>query len=171
MEKLANPEIAAAYLNATKRSSPENLFTALKNVAQARKMATVAKDAGVQRETLYHSLSEKGNPTCDTFFSVLSAVGITFEFAAEEKPSLGAGSTPPPAPTFSIITAPPAANSGLVFGSAIASFPGVSDEELFGPMKIPSNPRTTHGIVTVPLPGFYSPSVVADQNKKESVTS
>jgi probable addiction module antidote protein len=53
MERLANPEVAAHYLNATMEHSPDQLLAALKNVAQARQMVKVAKDAGVQRETLY----------------------------------------------------------------------------------------------------------------------
>jgi probable addiction module antidote protein len=79
-ERLANPEVAAAYLNATRENSPENLLDALKNVAHARKMATVAKDAGVQRETLYRSLSEQGNPTWDTLTAILAAVGLDVIF-------------------------------------------------------------------------------------------
>ena len=79
-ERLANPEVAAAYLSATQKNSPENFLSALKQVAQARKMATVARDSGVQRETLYRSFSEQGNPTWGTLVSVLSAVGVGVDF-------------------------------------------------------------------------------------------
>jgi probable addiction module antidote protein len=77
---LANPETAAAYLSETQKNSPENFLTALKHVAQARKMAAVARESGVQRETLYRSFSEQGNPTWETLTSVLSAVGVGIDF-------------------------------------------------------------------------------------------
>jgi len=51
------------------------------NVAQSRQMAKVAKDAGVQRETLYRSLSEQGNPTLETLSSVLAALGMKISIA------------------------------------------------------------------------------------------
>ena len=80
LQKLMNPRIAAAYLNAAILDSPERLPKALKRVAQARQMAKVAKESGVQRETLYRSLSEQGNPTWDTLRGVLSAVGLRIRF-------------------------------------------------------------------------------------------
>jgi len=75
-ERLTVPAVAAEYLNATRETSPENFLNALKNVAQARNMTSVAKEAGVQRETLYRSLSETGNPTLLTFESVLGVCGL-----------------------------------------------------------------------------------------------
>ena len=80
LERLANPEVAAEYLNATMQNSPGELLDALRNVAKARQMTKVAKDAGLQRETLYRALSEQGNPTWDTFTAVLSAVGLNLVF-------------------------------------------------------------------------------------------
>jgi probable addiction module antidote protein len=82
LERLAKPEVAAHYLNATRQNSPSELLNALKNVAKAHQMAKVAKDSGLQRETLYRSLSEQGNPTWDTLSAVLAAVGLNVIFAA-----------------------------------------------------------------------------------------
>jgi len=93
---LADPAVAAAYLNETRKNSPEHFLSALKNVAQARKMALVAKDAGVQRETLYRSLSEQGNPTYDTLISVLAAVGITFDFMPIKRETHVVNNSPTP---------------------------------------------------------------------------
>jgi probable addiction module antidote protein len=59
----------------------------LKNVAQARQMAKVAKDAGVQRETLYRSFSEQGNPTFETLSSVLGALGMKLSIAPNDTES------------------------------------------------------------------------------------
>ena len=40
------------------------------------RMSKVAKESGVQRETLYRPLSERGNPTLDTLTGVLSALDL-----------------------------------------------------------------------------------------------
>ncbi|MFY9746484.1 MAG: addiction module antidote protein [Acidobacteriaceae bacterium] len=77
LEKLASPAAAASYLDACLAESPELFLTALKKVAQANQMAKVARNAGVQRETLYRSLSEQGNPTLETLASVLGVLGMS----------------------------------------------------------------------------------------------
>jgi len=86
LEKLTKPRVAANYLNAALADSPEMFLKALRKVAQAHQMSRVAKEAGVQRETLYRSLSEQGNPTLATLQSILSAVelGITIHPIGEE---------------------------------------------------------------------------------------
>jgi len=83
MEKLADPKRASSYLNAALQDSTESFLIALGKVAQARQMAKVAKDAGVQRETLYRSLSSQGNPTLDTLSSILKAVGLKISIGME----------------------------------------------------------------------------------------
>src|SRR5208283_699712 len=88
LEDLASPTEAAHYLNAAIADSREMFLEALRDVAQAQRMKKVANEAGVARETLYKALSDEGNPTFDTLVSVLSAVGVKFEFQAEtEMPS------------------------------------------------------------------------------------
>jgi transcriptional regulator with XRE-family HTH domain len=42
-------------------------------------MSKVAEESGLQRETLYRSLSEKGNPTLDTLTGVLAALNLKIE--------------------------------------------------------------------------------------------
>jgi len=49
LQKLTDPEIVAAYLNAAMRDSPEAFQKALRNVAQARQIASMAKDADIQK--------------------------------------------------------------------------------------------------------------------------
>ena len=73
---LLDPAEASAYLNAALEDSPQAFLKAVRNVAQSRQMVKVAKDSGVQRETLYRSLSEQGNPTFETLSSVLAALGM-----------------------------------------------------------------------------------------------
>jgi probable addiction module antidote protein len=83
LERLANPQVAKHYLNEALEESPESFLNALKTVAQARQIAKVAKDAGVQRETLYRSLSSQGNPTLGTLSSILRAVGLKISIGLE----------------------------------------------------------------------------------------
>jgi probable addiction module antidote protein len=75
-EALMQPEEAEAYLNAALEDSQASFLKAMKNVAQAHEVASVARQAGVQRETLYRSLSEDGNPTLATLTSILNALGM-----------------------------------------------------------------------------------------------
>lgn len=84
MEKLADPGRAANYLNAAFRDSSEAFLVALSKVAQAKQMAKVAREAGIQRETLYRSFSKQGNPTLETLSSVLNAVGLRLLVGVEE---------------------------------------------------------------------------------------
>lgn len=91
LERLVNPEVASYYLNAAIEDSPEAFLKALKNVAQARQISQVAKDAGIQRETLYRSFSEQGNPTFETLSSVLEALGMRLMVAANGKAASGRG--------------------------------------------------------------------------------
>ena len=76
LKRLAKPEEAEAYLKAALDDSSHAFLKALRSVVQAREVAAVAKQAGVQRETLYRALSEQGNPTLSTLSSVLYAVGL-----------------------------------------------------------------------------------------------
>jgi|SRR6185312_204569 len=84
MRALSDPVEASAYLNSALGDSQRAFLKALKNVAQARQMSRIAKDAGIQRETLYRSFSEEGNPTFETLSSVLSALGMKLSVVPEE---------------------------------------------------------------------------------------
>ena len=95
LEKLANPQLAATYLNAAMNDSREMFLKALRNVTQAQQMARVAQKAGVQRESLYRALSAEGNPTLDTLHSVLEALGLKMEIAATTSAPSGQASDTP----------------------------------------------------------------------------
>lgn len=84
MEELSDPHIVEEYLNACLEEGSDIFLKALKKVAQARQMTKVAQEAGVQRETLYRSLSENGNPTLETLSSVLHALGMELRVAARQ---------------------------------------------------------------------------------------
>ena len=49
---------------------------ALRHLAQAQGIAKVAKAAGVERESLYRTLSKRGNPRLSTLVAVMRAVGL-----------------------------------------------------------------------------------------------
>ena len=73
-----DPEFAAEYLKAAleDEDEPRVLLIALRHLAQAQGVAKVAKAAGIERESLYRALSERGNPRLSTLFAVTKAVGL-----------------------------------------------------------------------------------------------
>ena len=76
-EHLETPEDIAAYLDAALDDGDPQLVTAaLGDVARARGMTQLARDAGLSRESLYRALSEGGNPEFGTVVRVLRALGL-----------------------------------------------------------------------------------------------
>lgn len=75
---------AAKYLSAAVADSQEAFLVALRDVAEANKMARVADDANVSRESLYRTLSKEGNPTLSTLNAVLDAVGLQIAIAEKQ---------------------------------------------------------------------------------------
>jgi len=67
-----------AYLNAALEDGDQAvLLEALRNVAQAKGgMGALAKAAGVSRESLYRTLSRRGNPKIETIMQLLRALGL-----------------------------------------------------------------------------------------------
>jgi len=67
-----------AYLNAAlEDGEPAVLLEALRNVAMAKGgMAALARAAGVSRESLYRTLSRRGNPKIDTIMELLRVLGL-----------------------------------------------------------------------------------------------
>ena len=76
MEKLTIPSEAEHYINAAWEDSIEMFFEAVKDVAQAHQVSTVAKKSGLAREGLYRSFSKGGNPSWKTVLFVLNVVGL-----------------------------------------------------------------------------------------------
>ena len=57
---------------------------ALRTVAEAYGgLAVVAAEAGISRESLYRTLSPKGNPTLKTLLAVLKTVGLRLSVESE----------------------------------------------------------------------------------------
>jgi probable addiction module antidote protein len=76
-EYLKDDEAVLAYLEAAFEDGDLRVIThALGNVARARGMTQIAKDAGVTREALYRALSDAGDPRLSTLLGVLRALGV-----------------------------------------------------------------------------------------------
>ena len=78
-EHLRTPEEMAAYLDAWLEDAPEDaagIARALGDIARAKGMSQVAKDAGLSRESLYRALSAEGNPSFATVLKVAKALGV-----------------------------------------------------------------------------------------------
>jgi probable addiction module antidote protein len=79
LERLKDPQEAAAYLDATLEEGDTEVFLlALRDVAEARLggIAGLAQQSGLNRETLYRTLSEQGNPELTSLEKLLHAVGL-----------------------------------------------------------------------------------------------
>jgi probable addiction module antidote protein len=89
-QDLQDPEEAAAYLNAAleddSENAPEVFLLALRDVAKARGIRQIAHDTQLSRESLYRTLSRRGNPRFSTLEAVLESVGLklTVEVKAPE---------------------------------------------------------------------------------------
>jgi probable addiction module antidote protein len=78
-EQLRTPEEMAAYLDAWLMEAPDDaagIARALGDIARAKGMTQVARDAGLSRESLYKALSENGNPSFATVLKVARALGV-----------------------------------------------------------------------------------------------
>ena len=78
-EHLRTPEEMAAYLDAWLEEAPDDvsgIARALGDIARAKGMSQVAKEAGLSRESLYRALSEGGNPSFATVLKVARALGV-----------------------------------------------------------------------------------------------
>ncbi len=78
-EHLRTPEEMAAYLEACleeSRGDAAFVAKALGDIARAKGMSQVARDAGLSRESLYKALSGERTPGFDTILKVIQALGL-----------------------------------------------------------------------------------------------
>ena len=79
-EHLETEEDMAAYLNVALEDGDLGLImAALGDIARARKIAVVAQDTGLGRESLYKSLSTNGNPEFATVLKVVRSLGLRLQ--------------------------------------------------------------------------------------------
>lgn len=77
--QLRTSEEMAEYLDAWLTEAPDDvagIARALGDIARAKGMSEVAREAGLSRESLYKALSEDGNPSLATVLKVAKALGL-----------------------------------------------------------------------------------------------
>lgn len=78
-EHLRTAAEMAAYLEASIEEAHGDaafIAKALGDIARAKGMAQVARDAGLSRESLYKALSGERTPAFDTVLKVMTALGL-----------------------------------------------------------------------------------------------
>lgn len=76
-EHLDSEETIAAYIAALfEEGDAKAIAAGLGDVARAKGMSQVARDAGVSRESLYKALSGDRNPEFSTIIKVMRALGM-----------------------------------------------------------------------------------------------
>lgn len=74
---LTDDAAVAEYLTAIlEMDNPDLLLLALGDVARARGMAQISKEAGLGRESLYKALAPGAKPRFDTVLKVARALGV-----------------------------------------------------------------------------------------------
>lgn len=79
VKQLRTPEEMAAYLDAWLAEVPndaQGIVRALGDIARAKGMSQVARDAGLSRESLYKALSENSDPSFATVLKVAHALRV-----------------------------------------------------------------------------------------------
>jgi probable addiction module antidote protein len=87
-EHLRTPEEMAAYLEACLEEAKGDasfIAKALGDIARAKGMTQVARDAGLSRESLYKALSGDRSPGFDTILKVVGALGLQLHAVAAQK--------------------------------------------------------------------------------------
>ena len=86
-DHLRTPKEMAAYLEACLEAPGGDaafIAKALGDIARAKGMAQVARDAGLSRESLYKALSGERSPGFDTILKVVAALGLRFHAEARQ---------------------------------------------------------------------------------------
>lgn len=86
-EHLRTPEEMAAYLQACLEEAQGDaafIAKALGDIARAKGMSQVARDAGLSRESLYKALSGERSPSFETILKVVNALGLKLHAEAAQ---------------------------------------------------------------------------------------
>ena len=80
LKRLEDHEYAVDYLNAVLEDEGEDqrerFLLALRDVAKAYGMSSLAEDTELAREAMYRALSKEGNPRLGTLISLLDALEL-----------------------------------------------------------------------------------------------
>jgi probable addiction module antidote protein len=89
-EHLNTEEGMAACLEAALEEGDSALVAAaLGDIARAKGMSRVAREAGLGRESLYKALSSDGNPEFATILKVVAALGLQLHAAPASEKAAG----------------------------------------------------------------------------------
>jgi len=84
---LDSEERQVAYITAALETGDADFVRdALGIVAKARGMGQIAKSAGLNRESLYKALGERGNPEFATVMRIVRALGLTLSARPAVRP-------------------------------------------------------------------------------------
>lgn len=160
---------AAKYLSAAIADSQEAFLVALRDVAEAKKMANVAEAANISRESLYRTLSKEGNPRFSTLDSVLDALGMTLTV----QPKQGVVSqSAPPAPSVQggdqTIATGFDLNGNISITSTTTGFGNVatvrSNLTLTNPTTVSPREQSAWTYAGAFMPGFIAHATIAEQS-------
>lgn len=80
---LDNDEVIAEYLTAAlEDANPDVFLAAIGNVAKAKGMSAIARDAELGRESLYKAFAPGAKPRYDTVLKVLNSLGVKLNVSA-----------------------------------------------------------------------------------------
>jgi probable addiction module antidote protein len=86
LERLQDPEEAAAYLNAAIEENDDRVFSlALQNVAEAQRMVKSATMADLNPKRVNQILSEQGSLQLSSLTPLLDALGLRLSVLVKEK--------------------------------------------------------------------------------------
>jgi probable addiction module antidote protein len=77
-------DVAANLDAALQDGDPQLVVAVLGDVANAKGMSQVAREAGLGRESLYKSLSSSRNPELATILKAISALGLQLHVSASD---------------------------------------------------------------------------------------
>ena len=82
-DSLTDREAILSFLQVTFEDGDlGDIRDALDAVARSKGMTAVAKETGITREALYKALGPKGNPTLETLYNLIKALGFKLSVAA-----------------------------------------------------------------------------------------
>lgn len=91
VDYLKTPKAIAAYLEAAlEDGDSKGVASALGDISRAAGMTQIAKETGLNRESLYSALSAEGNPTLATFLKVIHALGMQLAVKTPRPPRIKA---------------------------------------------------------------------------------
>ncbi len=78
---LDSQEAIDIFLNdAFETENPKHIAEALGIIARSKGMSNISKNTKLNREQLYKTLSNEGNPTITTVIKVMKTMGLTLTF-------------------------------------------------------------------------------------------